>query len=216
MQAAEGALALPAMARVETPDPQVGSLALAVARPGDSGLTATLGLISRRFDTETGGTEEYILNTDAVLYPGMSGGALLDTQGQMVGLLNRLYGRGMGVALGVPLVARVTSAVLRHGRVQRGYLGVRTQLVALPEPLRAGLGIAQTRGLLLAGVETGSPADKGGLLLGDTLLKIGGAATEDVADLRRLLRAGEQIPIEILRGGTRTEVTVLVGAEKGS
>lgn len=194
--------------------PPVGSLALAVARPGDMGLTATLGLVSSRVDTETAGAAEYIVSTDAVLYPGFSGGVLVGADGSLIGLLNRLYGRGMGVALGTPLVSRVVDTLLSHGRIPRGYLGVRTQLVALPDNLRAAQSIEQTRGLLVAQVETGSPAEKGGLLLGDVLLAINGQPVQDVGDLRQHLHAGQTVTLRVLRGGTVQELSTLVGADK--
>jgi S1-C subfamily serine protease len=193
---------------------RVGNLAIAVGQPGDGGLTATLGLVSRKYETETDGTAEYIVNTDAILYPGVSGGPLVDANGKMIGLLNRMFGQGMGVALGTPLVARVVNTLLTHGKMPRGYLGIRTQLVALPDNLRAGLAIAQERGLLIANVGAGSPADTAGLLLGDTLLKIDGSAVEDVEDLRRHLRAGQTVTLTVLRGGTLTELTATVGVEK--
>lgn len=210
----EGASGLPTLAQAPTDSVRVGGLAIALGRPGDGGLTATLGLVSRKFDTQTEGADEYIVNTDAVLYPGVSGGALLDAQGRLIGLLNRAYGRGLGVALGVSLVSRVAARLLANGPVGRGYLGVRTQLVGLPEALRAGLGVAQERGLLVAGVVPDGPADKGGLLLGDTLLKINGQSVEDVSDLKQHLRAGQAVQIDIMRGGTLTQLTATVGTEK--
>lgn len=211
----EGASGLPALARQEdAAKVKAGMLAVALGNPGNAGLLATLGLVARKFETETDGQPEYILNTDAVLYPGFSGGPLVDVSGRMIGLLNRMYGHGLGVALGTPLVARVVETLLTHGKIPRGYLGVRTQLVSLPDNLRAGVGIAQEKGLLVAAVEPGSPADAAGILLGDTLLKVGGEAVEDVSDLRRHLRAGQQVILSVLRGGSLTERTATVGAER--
>ena len=194
--------------------PPIGSIALAVARPGDMGLTATLGLVSSRIDTETAGNEEYIVSTDAVLYPGFSGGVLVGANGNLIGLLNRGFGRGMGVALGTPLVERVVQTLVAHGRVPRGYLGVRTQLVALPDALRAAQNIAQTRGLMVAQVEPGSPAEMGGLFLGDTLLAINNQPVQDVGDLRQHLHAGQTVTLQILRGGAVQEMTAQVGTDK--
>jgi S1-C subfamily serine protease len=211
----EGASGLPALVRQEDADKvKAGMLAVALGNPGNSGLLATLGLVARKFETETDGNPEYILNTDAVLYPGFSGGPLVDVSGRMIGLLNRMYGHGLGVALGTPLVARVVETLLAHGKIPRGYLGVRTQLVSLPDNLRAGVGIAQEKGLLVAAVEPGSPADTAGILLGDTLLKVGSEAVEDVSDLRRHLRAGQSVTLSVLRGGSLTELTATVGAER--
>ncbi len=200
---------LPAAPTV-TGTPRTGELALAVARPGDLGLTATLGLVSQVQETETDGNAEYIVSTDAVLYPGFSGGALITTGGAMIGLLNRLYGRGAGVALGVPLVLRVAEHLKAHGTKRPGYLGVRTQLVALPETLRTSQNIPQTRGLLVVSVQPGSAAEAAGLFLGDTLLAVNGSPVEDVDALRHHLVAGETITIATLRGGATTTITATV------
>lgn len=194
--------------------PRTGEIALAVARPGEMGLTATLGLVSQVQETETDGNAEYIVSTDAALYPGFSGGALVTAGGAMIGLLNRLYGRGAGVALGVPLVLRVAEHLKAHGTKRPGYLGVRTQLVALPDILRTSQNIPQTRGLLVVSVQPGSAAETAGLFLGDTLLAINGNPIEDVDALRHHLVAGETITITALRGGTIATVTATVaGAE---
>ena len=206
---------LAAIKQAEGDGPPVGSIALAVARPGDMGLTATLGLVSSRIDTETAGNAEYIVSTDAVLYPGFSGGVLIGADGTLIGLLNRGFGRGMGVALGTPLVERVVQTLVAHGRIPRGYLGVRTQLVALPDALRAAQNIEQARGLLVAQVELGSPAEAGGLFLGDTLLAINGQAVHDVGDLRQHLHAGQTVTLRVLRGGAVQEMTAQVGTDKG-
>ena len=206
---------LPAIAR--SAGASVGSLALAVGRPGGTDLTATLGVISGRRETETNGQAEYILQTDAVLYPGFSGGVLAEAgTGAFLGLLNRLYGRGMGVALGTPLVARVVDALLAHGRVPRGYLGIRTQLVPLPENWRTGLALPQERGLLIAGIATNSPAEQAGVLLGDILVAIDGQPVQDIDDLRRHLGAGRQVTLSVIRGGALAEVPATVGTEKAS
>jgi S1-C subfamily serine protease len=192
--------------------PEIGALALAVTRPGDAGLTATLGVVSGRQDTETDGAAEYIVTTDAVLYPGASGGALVNVSGEFVGLLNRMYGgRGAGVALGVPLVARVAEQIKATGGVKRGYLGVRTQLVELPESLRGSLNVAQRYALLVLAVEPGSPAEKAGLVLGDTVLEVNGKAVEDVGELKRHLLAGKPVAVTIARGGARHELSATVG-----
>lgn len=211
----EGSASLTPIARVEDEHSiHVGNLAIAVAQPGTYGLTATLGMVTRKYETETEGHSEYILNTDAVLYPGFSGGALLGVDGKMIGLINRFFGQGMGVALGTPLITRVATLLVEHGKMPRGYLGVRTQLVALPENLRAGLPIAQERGLLISGVSPHSPADKAGLLLGDTLLKMNDSAVEDVEDLKRHLRVGQTIVLTVLRGGVLVKLSVVIEAEK--
>lgn len=198
--------------RVDTENVKVGQIALAVARPGEAGLQATVGIVSARRDTETNGSAEYILQTDAALYPGFSGGPLINAHGQMLGLTNRMYGRGLGVVVGTPLVERVVEAILTHGQVKRGYLGVRTQLVPLPASLRSSLGLAQEFALLVVQVETGSPAEQAGLLMGDTLLRLNGETVQDVDELRRHLNASQPVTLQIARGGALAELSATVGA----
>ena len=202
--------------RSEADTARIGSIVLALARPGRMGLQATLGIVSARTETQSAGRSEYLLHTDADMYPGFSGGPLVDLDGNIVGLTNLMFGRGRGIALGTPIVATITQALLTGGRVQRGYLGVRTQQVSLPDSARDRLEDNQDRALLIAQVEADSPAEAAGLLLGDTLLHFGDAAVRDVETLRRLLRhnaPGAQIALKILRGGEFQQVTVTLGAE---
>jgi len=210
------ATGLPAVRRAPADEVKVGHLMLAIGRPGDAGLQATIGIVSARLESQSGGHAEHVLHTDAILYPGFSGGALVDTEGRVAGLLNRGFGRGIGVALGVPILEHVAGALLAQGRVRRGYLGISTQAVLLPDGLRRTLNLAQERGLLIAGVGNGTPAEAGGLLLGDTLLALDGAPVEDAVELRRRLRAhpaGQSVTLRLLRGGALLDLTVTLGSE---
>ena len=210
------ATGLPAVERADPEAVKVGHLVLALGRPGTAGLQATIGIISAKQETQTGGNPEYILHTDAVLYPGFSGGPLVDMNGGVVGITNRMFGRGSGVALGTPLAAHVAETLLAGGHVSRGYLGVRTQVVALPSTLRDKLGAAQEHGLLIVGLESGGPAEKGGLLLGDVLLGVAGEVVTDPDALRGYLRArnaGESVAFHLVRGGARHDLSVALGAE---
>ena len=209
------AAGLPAVQPAEPGDVKVGHLVLALARPGSSGLQATIGIISARMDTERNGTLGYILHTDAVLYPGFSGGALVDVSGRVVGLTNLMFGRGKSVAIGAPVVQQVAETLLAHGAIPRGYLGIRTQLVALPEGLRKKQKLSQEHALLVVQVENGSPAEQGGMMLGDTLLRLNGQEIQDVDQLRRHLRGlqpGQTVALQILRGGALRELTMAAGA----
>ena len=211
------ATGLPAIQRAESDAVRVGHLTLALARPGEGGLQATLGIISARVESQNRGRDEYILHTDALLYPGFSGGALVGMNGSVVGMTNLLFGRGKGVALGMPIVANVAEALLKTGRVQRGYLGISTQQVAIPDALQKGLNLAQERGLLIVQVEAGSGAEQGGLFIGDTVLKLNGQLTPDVDALRQHLRglqAGNTLDLQILRGGELRDLQVTLGAQK--
>lgn len=210
---AAGLSAIPRAGELET---RIGSLVLALSRPGASGLRAGLGIVTALIPSEHRGNAEYLLQTDASLYPGASGGALLDMQGRMLGLTNLMFGRMGSVALGTPVVANTVESLLAHGHVRRAYLGVRSQHVNLPENLRASLTIEQNQALLLVQIEPDSPAEKGGLLMGDILLSINKHDIHDAETLRHSLRtsrAGENVTLLLLRGGERKELTVTLGAE---
>ena len=123
--------------------------------------------------------------------------------------------RGVSLSVPAPSVSRVVEALLTHGHIKRGYLGVSTQPVRLPAPVSEQL--QQETGLLLVSVEADSPAEKGGLLLGDTIVALAGAAVRHHDDLLALLsgdRVGSEVPVRVLRGGQLTEVTVVIGERK--
>jgi S1-C subfamily serine protease len=211
------ATGLPAIARAGEDDAQVGHLALAIGRPGRAGVQATLGIVSARMEAQSDGRPEYFLHTDATLYPGFSGGALVDAEGRMAGLLNLSLGRGQGVALGVPIVEHVVEQILRDGHVRRGYLGISTQPVALPQSVKAATGVDQEHGLLVVDVALGSPADQAGILLGDVLLTVEGEGVGHPERLRRQLRrrsAGQTVAIVLARAGARHELTATLGANE--
>lgn len=198
-------------------DAQVGHLVLALGRPGRAGLQATLGIISARLEAQTDGQSEFLLHTDANLYPGFSGGPLVSVAGQIVGLTNLSFGRGQGVALGTSILNTVVHSLLTQGSVSRGYLGVSTQSVPLPESLRTALGLTQERGLLIVQLGAASPAEQSGLLLGDILLGIEGHLVEDADTLRRKLRmmqSGQSVTLSLVRGGQTQDLTVTLGAQE--
>jgi len=192
---------------------KVGHLVLALGRPGRT-VQATLGIVSAlgtNWRTAAGGMVDRYLQTDVVMYPGFSGGALVDVEGKVLGLNTSALG---GVSLTIPTstVRRVTQALLTDGKVRRGYLGVGVQPVRLPEALVEELG--QETGLILVSVEPGSPADKGGLTLGDSLLSLDGNPLRRLDELLDLLShdlVGREVALRILRAGEAREVKVKIG-----
>jgi S1-C subfamily serine protease len=198
------------------PAPRVGNLALIVGRPGESlgtsiGVVSALGGPAR---TWRGGQLDGFIRTDATFYPGFSGGPLVDAAGRMIGLATSGFGQGAGLAIPLETVKRVSGALLSHGRVKRGFLGLSSQPVALPEGLRQRLGLEQESGLLVVGVEAGGPAERGGLLIGDVLLTLGGQPTRHTEDLRRQLGAeqiGQPSVVRIVRAGESRELSVTIG-----
>jgi S1-C subfamily serine protease len=146
------------------------------------------------------------------MYPGFSGGPLVNSGGQILGLNTSALLRGVSLTVPASTVDRTVNTLLAHGRMRRGYLGVSTQPVRLPEPLREELG--QDTGLLIVNVETGTPADEGGLLLGDTIVKIDDAPIRHHDDLMSQLtagRVGQKSPLTIVRGGEVRTLNVTIG-----
>lgn len=183
-----------------------GQIALALGRPGQAGLQVTMGILSAVHEHGAG----ELLHTDALFYPGFSGGALVDAEGRLLGLVNLMYRRGRGVTIGTGIVAEIVEALSSGGTVKRGYLGVRAQAVELPPVVRERAGITQEIGLLVSSVEAGSAAELGGLMLGDTLLEVDGNPLDDVDDFRKTLRskrAGQVVMLKVLRGGGVAEIS---------
>ncbi|MCS6834915.1 MAG: S1C family serine protease [Anaerolineae bacterium] len=204
---------------------RVGQLVLAVARPGRT-VQATLGTVSalvdapqRRASGSKRGrrgmgqvlTDGYI-QTDVLMYPGFSGGALLGGDGKVYGLNTSGFGSGMSLAVPLTTIRNTVATLLAHGKMKQGYLGVGVQSAQLPQALAEQVG--QMVGLLVVSVEAGSPAEQGGILLGDILLSVDGETTEHVDDLLSLLsgaRIGKAVAVRMVRAGALTEVTVMIG-----
>jgi S1-C subfamily serine protease len=192
----------------------VGHLVLGLGRPGRTA-QATLGIVSalgEGWRTPAGGRVEPYLQTDLVMYPGFSGGPLVDVAGGVLGLNTSALLRGISLAVPTPTVRQVVETLLAHGRVRRGYLGVGAQPVRLPADLAEGVG--QETGLLLVSVEPDAPADGAGLTLGDTIVALDGQPVRHMDELLALLggdRVGASVPVGIVRGGQTQELTVTIG-----
>jgi S1-C subfamily serine protease len=193
---------------------RVGQLVLGVYRPGRTtrATFGVLGALGEAWRTRFGGKVERYLEASLPLHPGFSGGLLVDAAGRALALSTS--GLIRGVALGIPAatVRRVTQALLAHGRVRRGYLGLGSYPVALPAALRERLG--QPTGLLVVSVEDESPAAHAGLFLGDVIVAADGRATREPADLLPALdedRIGQDAALRVLRAGVIVEKLVRVG-----
>lgn len=195
-------------------DLHVGHLVLALGRPGRT-VQATLGIVSALGDgwrTGLGGDIDRYLQTDVVMYPGFSGGPLVDAHGRVLGLNTSALMRGVSLTVPVATLERVASTLLAHGRMRRGYLGVSTQPARLPQAVATELD--QETGLLIVNVEPESPADKGGLVLGDTIVGLDGVQVRHHDDLLSLLsgdRVGQKTPMQIVRGGEVRTLNVTIG-----
>ena len=212
LRVAAGGLTPPTWGQPE--EIKVGHLVLALGRPGSS-IQSTLGIVSvlgQGWRTPTGGTLDYYLRTDLTMYPGFSGGPLVDAAGRVLGVNTSAFLRGAALTITTPTLRKVVEMLLTHGKVQRGYLGVGAQPTRLPETLVAKLG--QETGLLLTSVEPEGPAAAGGLFLGDTLVSLAKQPVGHLDDLLALLtgdRVGTALPARILRGGQLQELSVTIG-----
>ena len=197
---------------------RVGQISLAVARPSREGIRASFGVISSvggPLRTGRGARLERYVQTDATPYPGFSGGPLADARGNVLGIMTTGLARGAALAIPAELAWRVAKTIEERGSLKRGYLGILSQPVQLPDGQR--LGLTQRGGLLVVGVEDGSPADRGGLIIGDILATLDGQPIEDTEDLLVLLageRVGREVPVKVVRGGEMQELQVTVG-ERG-
>jgi len=184
---------------------------VAVGNPLGLAGSVTAGVVSalgRSLPTPGGRLVEDVIQTDAALNPGNSGGALADSQARVVGINTAVAGVGLGMA--VPINAttrRIISTLMRDGKVRRAYLG----LVSMPGPLPATLQerFGRKTGLRVSQVVSGSPADRAGLRAGDLLLTAAGKPVEKAQDLQRLMFAdaiGKPFPITVMRNGALVDV----------
>lgn len=216
-----GSLALPERAGDDAL--RVGSLVLAVGRPGLEGVSASLGVVSAagdRWRTWSGGDIDRFVRLDLAIYDGFSGSALVDPAGAIAGINSSALARGMPLTIPIATVDRIVDLLHTRGHVPRAYLGVAMQPVRLTATLAERHGLTGVdvkegaRGVLVVMVEANSPADQGGLLIGDVILAAEGRAVaepQDVAELLDADRVGKRVELSIMRGGQKTTVTVTVG-----
>lgn len=192
----------------------VGELVLALGRPGQS-VQASLGVISGlggAWRSLGGGKVSHYIRPDLVMYPGFSGGPLIDGEGKVIGLATSALTRDGGIAISAATAKPVVETLLAHGRMRRGYLGVGVQPARLPHSVTESLG--QETGVLLNSIEADSPAVAAGLLVGDILVSLDGERVARPEDLSLILQGsavGQSITASIVRGGALTELSVTVG-----
>jgi S1-C subfamily serine protease len=201
-------------------DIKVGQLVLALGRPNERGVQASWGIvtaISGPARTHRGGLLDEFIQTETTPYPGFSGGPLINTAGEVLGLNTSGLTPGSSLTIPVKVAWRIAEALAKHGTVKRGYLGVRTQPVEIPEASRKALKREQATGLLVLWLEEDGPAEKGGLLVGDILVAVNGHNVSDPDDLFAALDSdtvGRSIPVEVLRGGKPETINVTAGERK--
>lgn len=214
-------LAEKALTAAKTSDAvNVGQLVLALGRPNSEGMQASWGIvtsISGPTRTFRGGLLDEFIRTETTPYPGFSGGPLINTEGEVLGLNTSGLTRGSSLTIPVKVAWRVAEALAQHGTVKRGYLGVRTQPVEIPEAASQLLKREQSHGLLISWLEENGPAATGGLFIGDIIVAVNGQSLGDPDDLFAVLNSetvGKSVAVEVLRGGRPETVNVTIGERK--
>ncbi len=199
---------------------RVGHLVVAVGRPSEDGVQASLGLVNAigsGLRTMGGAVLERYLVTDAVPYPGFSGGPLVDLAGRVLGINTSGLIRGSSLAIPARAAWDVAQVLAQQGHIKRGFLGIRSQEVELPaqaqEAVTQAAGRKQDTGLLVMGVEPDGPAAQGGLIVGDILVAVDGQPVANHDELISRLSGsavGRDVEIRVLRGGQLQSVRVKV------
>jgi len=204
---------LPALTLADPGDIRIGDWAIAVGNPFGLNGTVTVGVVSAKgrsgLPLPEGPTYQDFIQTDASINPGNSGGALVNIKGELMGINSAIRtptggSVGIGFAVPVDLVKPVTDQLIKTGKVVRGYMGIRPQPV--DDALRKALGLEDTRGVLVADVISGQPADKAGVRSGDVIITVNGEKTEGIEQFRKqiaTLAPGSSTAVGIIRDGER-------------
>ncbi len=195
---------------------RVGQLAITIGNPFGFECTVTAGVVSalgRSLRASTGRLVDNVIQTDAALNPGNSGGPLFDSAGRVIGMNTAIIAAGQGIcfAIAVDTVQWVALQLLQQGRVRRGHLGIQAQTVTVPQRLRRHVDLPAPTAVRVMGTQPG-PARDAGLTSGDLLLRFDGSPIAGIDDLHRALGAeqiGRKIPVELWRLGRRMTATVV-------
>ncbi|USX53780.1 S1C family serine protease [Lentzea sp. HUAS12] len=206
------------VAEFRTELPRPGDAVLAIGSPLGLEFTVTAGIVSGLHRTLPGGPLSELIQTDAPISPGNSGGALLDSSGRVVGI-NEAYippaqgAESLGFAIPSGVTLDVAEKLLTAGKVEHPYLGA--SLGNLTPEIREQFGISAERGALVLEVEPAGPAAAGGLRAGDVIVRMKDQEVGDVQAVQAVLRSsrvGEQVPVSVQRGDEKTELTVALGS----
>ncbi len=193
-----------------------GQLVIAIGNPYGFEHTVTTGVVSalgRAFRARTGRLMENLIQTDAALNPGNSGGPLVTSAGEVIGVNTAviLGGQGISFAIAIDTAKRVVSDLIAHGRVRRSYIGIAGQDTRIPRNLARTLDLASASGVLVMSVVAGAPAGRAGVREGDLIVEAAGASIQRVDDLHRMLterQIGRTVPLVVIRDATRLELHV--------
>ena len=201
---------------------RVGQVAIAIGNPFGLQHSVTSGIVSalgRSLRARTGRLMDDVIQSDAALNPGNSGGPLVTTRGEVIGVNTAMIqgAQGLSFAIASNTARFIASRLVRDGRVRRSHIGIAAQNVEVPRVLARASGVAATAGVLVTSVEAGSPAATAGLKDGDILLAFAGEPVTGVDDLHRLL-TGDRIdapaPLVVLRRTGRRQLVIVPRAER--
>jgi len=195
----------------------VGELSVAVARTRRGNIVASAGMISGLMgEWQIGRTRiDQFIRPDLNLYPGFSGGALVDATGAVLGMNTSGLLRGKPLTIPSSTLARVAEEIASTGHAAKPYIGLVMQAVQVPESLQKKAGVTVSAGLLVMHVEPGGPADTAGVLIGDLLLDMDGTAFGDLDDTSEVLGrkgTGQDVDTALIRGGQRLQLKVRIGS----
>jgi S1-C subfamily serine protease len=196
---------------------RVGQIAIALGNPFGFQCTVTAGVVSalgRSLRSRSGRLIDNVIQTDAALNPGNSGGPLITTRGEVIGVNTAAipYAQGLSFAIAASTAEFVAARLIRDGRIRRAHLGIGGQTVPLPRRLVRFHALPAERGVLVGWVEPGAPAERAGVREGDVILSFDGHPTAGVDDLQRLLtevRCGRSLTVQVLRDLERVDLAVI-------
>lgn len=210
-------------ARIAAPDSiRTGNLILAIGRSEETGVSAALGVVSNISGprhTWRGGKLDQFLRIDVGLYPGASGGAVVDADGAVIGIATAGLSRTSVLAIPAATIQRVAGELLSKGHVARGFLGVGLQPIALPEHLQKKVKLASQAnrtagGLIVLSIEPDGPASLAGVVIGDVLAALDGrpvGSTDDIQEFLGPEYVGRTVEASVIRGGELTQATITIG-----
>jgi S1-C subfamily serine protease len=212
----DSAVTLPAATLGDSKRLKRGQLVIAIGNPLGFESTVTTGVISalgRSLRAQSGRLIDDVIQTDAALNPGNSGGPLVSSRGEVVGINTAVIMGAQGICFAVASNTAnfALGELVRHGHVRRAYIGVAAQQTAIPRRLRHAAGVTQSSGVVAVGIEPGSPAELAGVLTGDIIIALDGVAISGADDLIRVLggdKIGRTVSLESLRRGERRRTAI--------
>jgi len=215
----ESSVTLPAGTLGDSKKLKRGQLVIAIGNPLGFESTVTTGVISalgRSLRAQSGRLIDDVIQTDAALNPGNSGGPLVSSHGEVIGINTAVILGAQGICFAVASNTAnfALGELVRHGHVRRAHIGIAAQQTAIPRRLRHTAGITQASGVMVVGIEPGSPAERAGVLAGDIILGLDGVTITGADDLIRLLagdKIGRKVALDTLRKGERRTLAITPG-----